>query len=81
MGRSTRFGVPSSVADGCHRLLGGNYICVLDAPGISPRPRVAQYRATHSANRLPGLENTLPIVIITIGTSVSEPFPFNTCSR
>ena len=38
----------------CHRLRGGNYICVLGAPGMSPTPRSAKYPATHSCHRLRG---------------------------
>ena len=33
-------------------------------PRMSPRPCVAKYGATHSANHLPGLEITSPFVII-----------------
>ena len=48
----------------CHRLRGGNYICVLGAPGMSPTPRSAKYPATHSCHRLPGWRKCPPFVII-----------------
>ena len=41
----------------CHRLRGGNYICVLGAPGMSPTPRSAKYGATHGCNPSRGWGN------------------------
>ena len=48
----------------CHRLRGGNYICVLGAPGMSPTPRSAKYPATHSCHRLPGWRKCPPLGIV-----------------
>ena len=49
-------------------------------PRMSPRPCVAKYGATHSANHLPGLEITSPFVIFSspgvAATIVSRPKPF-----
>ena len=44
-------------------------------PRMSPTPRSAKYGATHSANRLPGLEITSPLVIICRRRSGSDGIP------
>ena len=41
-------------------------------PRMSPRPCVAKYGATHSANHLPGLEITSPFVIIRYKRSIDD---------
>ena len=51
----------------CHRLRGGNYICVLGAPGMSPTPRSAKYPATHGCHHLPGWLKCSPWVIVSAG--------------
>ena len=75
----------------CHRLRGGNYICVLGAPGMSPIPRSAQYPATHSCHRLRGgvnvrLWSSSAPAVAALSTSCRrslqvarfcEPYPFN----
>ena len=48
----------------CHHLRGGIFGTPFGGPRMSPTPRSAKYGATHSANRLPGLEITSPLVII-----------------
>ena len=48
----------------CHHLRGGILGAPSGGPRMSPTPRPAQYAATHSANRLPGLEITSPWVRI-----------------
>ena len=46
----------------CHHLRGGIFGTPFGGPRMSPTPRSAKYGATHSANRLPGLEITSPWV-------------------
>ena len=48
----------------CHHLRGGILGAPFGGPRMSPTPRSAKYGATHSANRLPGLEITSPLVRI-----------------
>ena len=48
----------------CHHLRGGIFGTPFGGPRMSPTPRSAKYGATHSANRLPGLEITSPLVRI-----------------
>ena len=46
----------------CHHLRGGIFGTPFGGPRMSPTPRSAKYGATHSTNRLPGLEITSPWV-------------------
>ena len=59
----------------CHHLRGGIFGTPFGGPRMSPTPRSAKYGATHSANRLPGLEITSPLVIICRRRSGSDGIP------
>ena len=54
MNRSTRFGVPLSVADSLPPPPGWRFGWRIGAPGMSPTPRSAKYRAMHSCHHLRG---------------------------
>ena len=60
------------VMTACHHLRGGIFGTPFGGPRMSPTPRSAKYGATHSANRLPGLEITSPWVIICRRRSSSD---------
>ena len=56
----------------CHHLPGWQLGAPSGGPRMSPRPCVAKYGATHSANHLPGLEITSPFVIIRYKRSIDD---------